>query len=152
VAALACAAAAIALVQIKSLKTDIAILHRELGPLKERTTKLEQNEKTRLEVDQNAAAERAKAAAEPRADQMGLSLSREEVQLIRDFVKSAPGSSAPAPAVSVGDPIVFATIPLPSPLMEKVPKLLGARFTTRNGSIILVKRDSRQVDAVLPPN
>jgi hypothetical protein len=30
--------------------------------------------------------------------------------------------------------------------------LRGARFTTRNGSIIIVRRDSRQADAVLPPN
>ena len=61
VAVLACAAAAIALVQIKSLKTEIATLHRELGPLKERFAKLEQAEKTKLEADQKAIAEKAKA-------------------------------------------------------------------------------------------
>ena len=37
-------------------------------------------------------------------------------------------------------------------LMEKIPKLIGARFTTRNGSIIILRRDSRQADFVLPPN
>jgi hypothetical protein len=36
--------------------------------------------------------------------------------------------------------------------MEKIPKLLGARFATRNGSIIILRRDSRQADAVLPPS
>ena len=152
VAVLACAAAAIALVQIKSLKTDIATLHRELDPLKELFAKLEQAEKAKLVADQNATAEKNKAAAEPRPDQTGLSLSREDIQLIRDVIKPAPASGAPTAAVNVGDPISFATIPLPSFLMEKVPKLLGARFTTRSGSIILVKRDSRQVDAVLPPS
>jgi hypothetical protein len=45
-----------------------------------------------------------------------------------------------------------ATIPLPSPPTDKVPKLLGGRFTIRNGSIIILKRDSRQGDAVLAPN
>ena len=45
-AVFACAAAALALVQLKSLKTEIATLHRELGPLKERVAKLEQAEKT----------------------------------------------------------------------------------------------------------
>ena len=35
-AVFACAAAALALVQLKSLKTEIATLHRELGSLKER--------------------------------------------------------------------------------------------------------------------
>jgi hypothetical protein len=43
-------------------------------------------------------------------------------------------------------------IPLPSQLTEKVPKLLGAKFTTRNGTIIIIKRASRRADAVLAPN
>jgi hypothetical protein len=45
-----------------------------------------------------------------------------------------------------------ATIPVPSPLSDKVPKLVGARFTIRNGAIIIIKRDSHQVDAVVGPN
>ena len=152
VAVLAGAAAAIALVQIKSLKTEITSLHRELGPLKERFAKLEQAERTKLAADQIAAQEKVKAAAEPRPDQTGLSLSREEIQLIRDFIKPAPAGGAPAPTINVGDPVGAGTIPLPSQLMEKIPKLLGARFTTRNGSIIILGRDSRQADVVLPPN
>jgi hypothetical protein len=152
VALLACAAAAIALVQIKSLKTEITTLHRELGPLKERFANLEQAEKTKLAADQKAALEKARTAAEPRPDQTGLSLSREEIQLIRDFIKPAPAGGTPAPTINVGDPIGAGTIPLPSQLMEKIPKLLGARFTTRNGSIIILRRDSRHADVVLPPN
>ena len=152
VAVLVCAAGAVALVQIKSLKTDIAMLHRELGPLKERFAKLEQAQKAKLEADQNATAEKNKAAADLRPDQIGLSLSPEEIQLIRYFIKPAPAGGTPAPAINVGDPIAAGTIPLPSQLIEKIPKLLGSRFTTRNGSIIIVRRDSRQADAVLPPN
>ena len=157
-AVFACAAAALALVQLKSLKTEIATLHRELGPLKERVAKLEQAAKTKLEADQKEGgqiklgAEKNRAGAEPSTDQSALNLSREEIQLIRDFIKPAPAGGTPAPAINVGDPIGVATIPLPSPLMEKVPKLLGGRFTTRNGSIIILRRDSRQADAVLPPS
>ena len=140
-AVFACAAAALALVQLKSLKTETATLHRELGSLKERFAVLEQ-----------AGAEKNKARVEPNTDQGALNLSREEIQLIRDFIKPSPAAGPPAPAINVGDPIGVATIPLPSPLMEKVPKLLGGRFTTRNGSIIILRRDSRQADAVLPPS
>jgi hypothetical protein len=43
-------------------------------------------------------------------------------------------------------------IPLPSQLTDKVPKLVGGKFSIRNGVIIIVKRDSRQADAVLAPN
>jgi hypothetical protein len=136
----ACAAAALALVQLKSSKTEIATLHRDLGSLKERFAKLEQ------------AAEKNKAGVEPSTDQGALNLSREEIQLIRDFIKPSPAGSTPAPAINVGDPVGVATIPLPSPLMEKVPKLLGGRFTTHNGSIIILRRDSRHADVVLPPS
>jgi hypothetical protein len=148
--------AAIALGQIKSLKSEIATLHRELLPLRERVGKLEQTEKAKRESDQQEAApdksgkEKNKPGEESRADQGGLSLSREEVELIRNYIKPSPLTDIAAPAINVGDPIGTATIPLPSQLMEKIPKLLGARFTTRNGAIIIVKRNSHQADAVLP--
>jgi hypothetical protein len=48
--------------------------------------------------------------------------------------------------------VTTGTIPLPSPLTDKIPKLLGGRFTIRNGAIVILKRDSHQADAVLLPN
>jgi hypothetical protein len=155
---IACVVAAIAFGQIQSLKSDIAALRRELLPVKERVTRLEQAEKEKRDLDpqeeaQNkSAAEKNNAGGENRTNQAGLNLSREEIQLVRDYIKPTPTTGAPAPAINVGDTVVGAMIPLPSPLTEKVPKLLGAKFTTRNGSIIIVRRDSRQADAVLGPN
>jgi len=72
--------------------------------------------------------------------------------LIREYIKPAPSAGTAAPAINVGDSVSGAMIPLPSQLTEKVPKLLGAKFMTRNGTIIIAKRDSRQADAVLAPN
>jgi hypothetical protein len=86
-----------------------------------------------------------------RAEQAPLAFSREEVQLIREYIKPAPITGPAALAVSVGDPVIGGTIPFPSPLTEKVPKLLGSRFAIRNGAIIIVRKDSRQADAVLAP-
>jgi hypothetical protein len=150
----ACVGAAIALGQIKSLKSDIAILHRELLPLRERLGKLEQIEKKKRESEQQEEAQNKADTNKPGAgtDQTSLNLSREEVQLIREYIKPAPSAGIAAPAINVGDTVGIATIPLPSPLMEKIPKLLGARFTTRNGAIIILRRGSRQADLVLPPN
>jgi hypothetical protein len=151
-----CVGAAIALGQIKSLKSEIAMLQREVLPLRERLAKVEQTEKAKLDLDQQeggqnkSGAEKKRAGGEAPTDQTALNLSREEIQLIRDYIKPAPSAGTTAPAINVGDPVGGAMIPLPSPLTEKVPKLLGARFTTRNGAIIIVKRDSRQADAVLP--
>jgi len=86
-----------------------------------------------------------------RSEQAPLTFSREEVQLIREYIKPAPFAGPAAPAVSVGDPVISGTIPFPSPLTEKVPKLLGARFAIRNGAIIIVRKDSQQADTVLAP-
>jgi hypothetical protein len=150
-----CVGAAIALGQIKSLKSDIAMLHRELLPLRERLGKLEQVEKTKKELEQDenkSGIPKNRPSGEIRTDQSALNLSSEEIQLIRDYIKPAPAAGAAAPAINVGDPVEGAMIPLPSPLVDKVPKLAGGKFTIRNGAIIIVKRDSRQADAVLAPN
>jgi hypothetical protein len=144
-----CAGAAIALTQIKSLKSEVASLQRELSPLKERLATLDQAEKAK-EAQDRAVAEKAKASTAIRTEQAPLSFSREEIQLIRDYIKPAPFTGTVAPPIKVGDPLIGGTIALPSPLTDKVPKLVGARFAIHNGTIIIVKRDSRQADAVLP--
>ena len=61
-----------------------------------------------------------------------------------------PDHSELTPVLLVSEiPSPGARIPFPSPLTEKVPKLLGARFAIRDGAILVVRKDSRQVDAVL---
>jgi len=155
---IACVVAAIAFGQIQSLKSDVAALRRELLPVKERVTKLEQIEKAKPDLDEaeetqtRADAEKNKSGGEIHPVQSALNLSREEIQLIRDYIKPAPAAGTAAPAINVGDTVVGIMIPLPSQLTEKIPKLLGGKFTTRNGAIIIAKRDSRQADAVLAPN
>jgi hypothetical protein len=151
---LACVVAAIAFGQIQSLKSDIAALRRELLPVRERIARLEQVEKARRDLDQQEEAqttEKNQPGEEIRTDQTALNLSREEIQLIRNYVKPAPSAGMAAPAINVGDTVSGAMILLPSQLTEKVPKLLGGKFTIRNGAIIIVKRDSHQADAVLAP-
>jgi hypothetical protein len=152
-----CVGAAIALGQVKSLKSDIAMLQRELLPLRERVAKLEQAEKLKRELDQRdepnnqADPEKRRPGGEIRTEQVALTFSREEIQLIREYIKPAPVVGTAVPTINVGDPVTGGMIPLPSSLTDKIPKLVGARFAIRNGAIIIVKRDSRQADAVLPP-
>jgi hypothetical protein len=43
-------------------------------------------------------------------------------------------------------------VPFPFPITEKVRKLLGARFTVRNGIIVIIRSGSRHADAVIGPN
>ena len=93
-----------------------------------------------------------KALVERRSEPAPLNLSREEVQIIKDYIKPAPFAGTPAPPINVGDPVSIGTFPLPPLVTDQVPKLLGARFAIRNGVIVIVKRDSRQADFVLAPN
>jgi hypothetical protein len=153
-AVVTCVGAAIALGQIKSLKSDVSVLHREVLSLRERLAKSEQAEKAKRDLDQQEEikAEKNKPGGEIRADQTALNLSREEIQLIKDYIKPAPAAGAAAATINVGDPVEGTMIPLPSQLTDKVPKLVGGKFSIRNGAIIIVKRDSRQADAVLAPN
>ena len=154
---IACVLAAIVFGQIQSLKSDVAALRRELLPVRERIARLEQNEKAKRELDQQEETQyksdtEKNPPGEVRPDQTALNLSREEIQLIKNYIKPAPSAGGAAATINVGDPVEGAMIPLPSPLVDKVPKLAGGKFTIRNGAIIIVKRGSRQADAVLAPN
>jgi hypothetical protein len=148
-----CGTAVIALGQLKSLKSELAMAHHDVLYLRERLAKLEQTAKANSLADRQAKAQR-KAETEERKtgdDQAALDLSREEIGLIRDYIKPASSPDS-APTISVGDSVSGPTIPLPSPITDKIPRLMGARFTTRNGAIVIVKKDSRQAGAVLGVN
>jgi hypothetical protein len=150
-----CVGAVIALGQIRSLKSDIAVLHRDASYLRERLAKLEQVEKANPPSDRQGDTPRKPEADEKKsgADQAALNLSREEVQLIRDYIKVTPPSlGAASPAVNVGDPVTGGTIALPSAVTDKIPRLLGAQFATRNGAIIISLKNSHRADAVLGAN
>jgi hypothetical protein len=143
--------------QIKSLKAEIASLERELGQIKKQAARLEALE-SKKDADQKdnqgrSGMEKADGSGLSRVAASQLDLSADEIRMIREFIKPAPLAGPPtSPSVNVGDSVTEGTIPIPSPLADKVPKLLGARFTIRNGTIVIIKRDSHQADAVLAPN
>jgi hypothetical protein len=149
--------AVIAVNHIKSLKAEIATLQRELVVIKNETARLEAAESKR-EADQNdnqgrLGTEKTAGFGQSRQAASALSLSPDEIRAIREYIKPAPiADQAISPSMNVGDHITESTIPLPSLLTDKVPKLVGAKFTIHNGAIVIIKRDSHQVDAVLGPN
>jgi hypothetical protein len=137
------------------LKSEVAGLQREFAPLKDRIAELEQAEKARRESEQQQSAKDESVvdkSARSAETQAAWELSAEEAQLVRDYIKPAPSTGAPANTVKVGDVVDGAMIPLPSPVTDKLPKLLGARFAIRNGTIIIVRKGSHRADAVLAPN
>jgi hypothetical protein len=146
------AVATVAFVQVRTTSSELAALQRELLPLKERLARLELIERGK-ELADKADNPKRPSAVENRFVEPPLVLSREEIQFIRDYIKPAPipGGSSALP-IGIGDPVTGPTLPFPSSVTEKVPKLLGVRFTIRNGAIVVVSRDGRRADAVLGQN
>jgi hypothetical protein len=155
-----CAGTVIAVTQIKSLTAEIATLEKKLLPLKSQTANSQQPEKAsspnQAEQPVAATADKTRPPAEnrtpPSTMPSPLVLSPDEVRLVREYIKPAPSNGPAAAPIRVGDPVTTGTIPLPAQLVDKVPRLLGARFTIRNGTIVILKRDSRQADAVVGAN
>ena len=136
--------------QINSLKSELANARRELVGAKDRIARLERRLDTMAQpADPPSRPVRGREAA----DAAPLELSREETQLVRDYIKVPPAPPGAAATIALGAMVPEAMLaPLPQQISEKFPRLLGARFTTdRNGAIIIVRRGSRSADAVIMP-
>ena len=138
-----CVGAAIVSMQVKSLQ-------REIIALKLHVTGLDQIASAN-EARDKPGSETPKPPAESRPEQASLNLSREEIQLVRDYIKPPPVAGSGEP-IKVGDPLMGGTSPFPSPITDRVPKLLGARFNIRNGIIVITLNGSNRADAVIGPN
>jgi hypothetical protein len=145
-----CVCAAIVSTQVKSLKTETATLQREIIALKLHVTRLDQIASAN-EARNKPGSETPKPPAESRPEQASLNLSREEIQLVRDYIKPPPVAGS-GELIKVGDPLMGGTSPFPSPITDKVRKLLGARFNIRNGIIVITLNGSNRADAVIGPN
>ena len=146
-----CICAIIVFMQVNSLKVEIATLQREIIALKLRVATLDRIASAN-EVRDKTKSETPKPLADAQPDQAPLILSREEIQLIRDYIKPAPVAASATEMIKVGDPVTGETVPFPSPITEKVRKLFGARFTIRHGIIVIIRNGSRRADAVIGPN
>jgi len=148
---LAGAGAVFLLAQLNGLRNELTGVRRELTGAKERIARLERK------AEEPLIAQSFNELAQKQVDvrqRVALELSREEAQLVRDYIKVPPAPPGTAPLIEIGALVPHAIlVPLPQQVSEKVPKLVGARFTTdRNGAIVIVGRGSRYADAIVAPN
>lgn len=147
---------AVILAQFSGFKIEIAGLKSDLAGMTKKLAKLEANVAAALphpdEMKDGADAWMLRSSG--RTPQAPFALSRDEIQLIRDFVKVPPPLPGAARNINVGDLLLgIALAPLPEPIMEKVPKLRGARFTVdRNGAIVVVAPGTNRVDVIINPS
>ena len=148
---LAGAGGAFLVAQLNGLRHELTNVRRDLTGAKDRIARLES--KGQEPIISQSFNELAQKQADVR-QRAALELSREEAQLVRDYIKVPPARPGTAPTIQIGAVVPPAIlVPLPQQVSEKVPKLIGARFTTdRNGAIVIVRSGSRQADAVINPN
>jgi hypothetical protein len=139
-------------IQISTLKAEIAALKREAAATKEKLGKLEKGmaDVATAQTDLVAALSRTDTRGWPARGSM--TLSDDEKRLVRSMIRVAPRAPGTAQTINVDDAIPSsALIPIPEQLMEKLPKLKGARFTVdRNGAIAIVGPHGR-VEIVISP-
>ena len=97
------------------------------------------------------ASKRARSEKTDDRQRAPLELSREEVQLVKDYIKVPPAPPGTSPAIQIGAVVPPGLlVPLPPQIGEKYPRLIGSRFMTdRNGAIVIVTRGGRNLDVVV---
>ena len=138
--------------EISGLKSEIAGLKRDLSATKEKLSRVEKGVGEILAAQNHAPAASARADLRNRSARAAITLSEDEIKLVRTFIKVPPPTSGTPQTISIGDSVPPSALMLiPVPLMDKLPKLKDARFTVdRNGAIVIVGPASR-VEVVLSP-
>jgi hypothetical protein len=147
--------------RIKGLRENATQLQKQISLIEQRVGRLELQMETLLArrlPDGNAGPNRPEGNTptkdSPAKVETPTALTRAEIDIIRDYIKIPPPAAGVSPTISLGVPIGnHVLVPLPSQITDKVPKLVGARFTTdRNGSIVIVTVNGGRADFIIPPN
>jgi hypothetical protein len=142
--------------QFGTVKTEIASLKSELAGMREKLVRLESNVATARPYanERNDGADASLLRRASRSPQEPFVLSRDDIQLIRDFIKVAPSPPGAPRRINLGDFLAdTALTPMPEPIMDKLPKLRGARFTIdRNSAIVVVAPGTNQVAVIINPS
>ena len=134
--------------QISGLKTELAILRRDVASL---TTR----ERVNRSFDEVSTAQNKIQPVANVPTRTPVVLNNSDIQLIREFVKVPPAKPGVAQDVAVGDTIPETSLgPIPEPIVEKLPKLKGAKFHIgANSAIIISGPGSNRADVIiLPPS
>jgi hypothetical protein len=135
---------AVLYLQVKSLKTELAMGQRRVAAITTRVNQLEKNNQ------QNPSKDSA-PTGQPHAE---IALSRADLNVIRQFIKVLPAPPGAEQKIHVGDDVSNITaVPVPESLVQQLPKLHGARFSIdQSGVIVLIGEGSKKADAIVTSN
>jgi hypothetical protein len=133
--------------QIRDMKVEIAFLKQHLAGADAHLARFE-------EISQQKMAKEAKILeAPPPPQRVQISLSNDDIKLIRSSIKVLPSQPGAQPKVHLGQEVSnTSVVPVPESLVGRIPKLRGARFLVDdNGAIVIVADGSNRADVVVEP-
>ena len=106
--------------QISNLKNELSGVRRELIGARDRIARLEDKVEESVSLQELAPKKTDDRQRAP------LELSREEVQLVKDYIKVPPAPPGTSPAIQIGAVVPPGLlVPLPPQIGEKYPRLIG---------------------------
>jgi hypothetical protein len=134
------------LMQIRDMKTDITLLKMRLGAVDAHFNRLETQQKTKE-------AKAAETPPPPPTKHVQMTLSNDEIKLIRGSIKVVPAQPGAEQKVQLGQEIsASSTVPVPASVVGQIAKLHGARFLVDdNGAIVISGEGSNHADVVIEP-
>ena len=135
---------AVLYLQVKALKTELAMGQRRVAVITARVNQLEKNNQQKPGKD-------PAPTDQPHAE---IALSKADLKVIRQFIKVLPAAPGAEQKIHVGDDVSNITaVPVPESLVEQLPKLRGARFSIdQSGVIVLIGEGSKKADAIVTSN
>jgi hypothetical protein len=105
------------------------------------------------EIAQQKIKEAKIAETPPPPRRVQISLSNDDIKLLRASIKVLPSQPGAQPKVQLGQEVSnISTVPVPGSLVGQIPKLRGARFLVDdNGAIIIIAEGSTRADVVIEP-
>jgi hypothetical protein len=105
------------------------------------------------EIAQQKIKEAKIAEAPPPPRRVQISLSNDDIKLIRASIKILPSQPGAQSKVQLGQEISnISAAPVPGSVVGQIPKLRGARFLVDdNGAIIIIAEGSNRADVVIEP-
>lgn len=137
--------------QIRDMQADIAFLKLRLAGVDSHLSRLEVG---RLEeIAQQKIKEAKIAEAPPPPRRVQISLSNDDIKLIRASIKILPSQPGAQSKLQLGQEISnISAAPVPGSVVGQIPKLRGARFLVDdNGAIIIIAEGSNRADVVIEP-
>jgi len=135
--------------QVREMQADIASLKLRLAGVDSHVSRLELTAQQKIIKE----AKLADTPPPPPLRRVQISLSNDDIKLIRASIKVLPSQPGAQPKVQLGQEVsAISTVPVPGSLVGQIPKLRGAKFLVDdNGAIIIVAEGSNRADVVIEP-